>query len=70
MLNRLSHPGAPIMYAFLNIIGNTKGLETGIRSVINGRTQNYVSVIQRCHLYDIEKPMKANANLLCKKMSR
>lgn len=34
---------------FLNIIGNAKGLETGIRSVINGRKQNYVSVIHGCH---------------------
>lgn len=37
---------------FLNITGNAKGLETGIRGVINGRTQNYVSVIHGCHLYD------------------
>lgn len=29
---------ASIFYAFLIIVGNEKGLETGIRNVINGRT--------------------------------
>ena len=48
---------------FLKIVGNARKLETGFRVVINGRTQDYVSVIHRS-----EKAMAPHSSTLAWKI--